>query len=120
MAALMSSSLGAYRGANTRCCGVPETSTTLDHKRIVSLSANSKFGSSVRPARSSRRKIPRQFVAVNKELMGTIGSVTCDKENSIPVVGKARIGDVARKPAPHIPIRFKPLDNDLKSGTTVG
>ena len=111
MAALMSSSLGANRGANTRCCGIPETATTLDQKRIVSRRAASNFGSSSLPALSSLRKIPRQFVAVNKEPMGTVGLMTCDKEQSIPVVGKARIGDVARKPPPQIPILFEPLDN---------
>jgi hypothetical protein len=78
-----------------------------------------KCGSRVRPALSSLRKIPRQFVAVNKELIGTIGLVTCDKENSIPVVGKARIDEVTRKPSPQIPIRFEAVGNCLKSGSFV-
>lgn len=58
-------------------------------------------GSSVLPARFSRRIIPKQFAAIRIELMGKRRSIRSDNEYSFTVVGKARAETVTRKPYPH-------------------
>jgi hypothetical protein len=117
MTALMASSLGTYRGAKALSFGIPEASATLNHKRRVSINEFSNIGSNCLPPLFSRLKIPVQFAAVSKEAIGTFGSITCDKENSVAVVGQARIESIARNPSPQIPIRFEGVDNCFKRGS---
>jgi hypothetical protein len=69
------------------------------------------MGSSVRPARSSRRIIPKQFAAVRIELIGKFRSIRADKEYPFTVVGKTRAESVTREPNPQIPDLFKFVDN---------
>jgi hypothetical protein len=72
MTALMFSSLGTYRGAHALSHGVPEAAATLYHKRRVCPNAVANFGSILWPLRFARRKIPRQFAAVKKELVSAV------------------------------------------------
>lgn len=114
MAALMSARLSANRGAKILCFGIPKASPTLNQKWSVCCSPRSKVGSSVLPPRASRRRIPVAAAAVRKELIGGFGSMTCDNEYSLSVVGQTRIESVAREPAPQIPDFFKLVGNCFK------
>lgn len=120
MAALMSSSLSANRGAKIFSFGIPKASPALDQKRMVSRSPVSKIGSSTLPFRSSRRRIPVAFAAVRKELIGGFGSITCDNKYSFSILGKTRIESVAREPAPQIPDFFELVGNCLKRFASLG
>jgi hypothetical protein len=64
--------------------------------------------------------IPKQLAAVRIELVTTVGLITRDNEDSLPVVGQARAEQVARKPYPQIPERFEFVGNSLKRGPIVG